>query len=176
MPNVKLQVPRDRAALEHRRREALELIDSGISQAEAARRLGVVRQAVSQWVAARRAGGTKSVASKGKPGPKTAPNEATRKRIEAAMIKGPKANGYRNDLWTLRRVAEVIERITGTKPSTTRTWNLMREMGWSCQRPARRARQQNAEQVRGFVDQVWAAVKKTPASNGKGSFSPTKAD
>lgn len=176
MPNAKLQAPRDRTAMEERRREALRLIASGMRQAEVARRLDVVPQAISQWVAAHRAGGVKSLASKGKPGPKTAPDAKARKRIEAALVKGPKANGYRNDLWTLRRVAEVVERITGTKPGTTRTWTLLREMGWSCQRPARRARERNDKQVQDFVDHVWTAVKKTPATNANASSSPTKAD
>jgi hypothetical protein len=42
----------------------------------------------------------------------------------------------------LRRVSEVIARITGRdRPSISRTWGLLRVLGWSCQRPARRARQ-----------------------------------
>jgi len=176
MPNPKLQAPRDREAMERRRLEALSLLREGVSQAEIARRLGVVRQAVSQWVAAHRAGGARSLSSKGKPGPKTAPDDRERKRIEAELLKGPKANGYRNELWTLHRVSEVIGRVTGTTPSITRTWTLMREMGWSCQRPARRARQQNGEQVSTFVNKEWVLVKKTPNGGENALFSPTKAD
>ncbi len=152
---------RDHALMEARRRQGLALLDAGASQSEVSRQLGVRRQAVSKWVAARRDGGAKAIASKGKPGRKTALTTSERTRVEAALLKGPVKNGYRNDLWTLRRVAAVIAKVTRRKvPSTTRTWVLLREMGWSCQRPAKRARQQDAEKVTEFRDQTWTAVKK----------------
>jgi putative transposase len=153
--------------MEKRRLEALSLLSDGISQSEVARRLKVSRQAVSKWVAAERAGGEKALASKGKPGRKTAPTPAELKKVEAALMKGPVKNGYRNDLWTLRRVAEIFARVTGRRrPSISRTWGLLREMGWSCQRPARRARQQDADAVAEFREQTWTAVKKTPEISG----------
>lgn len=153
--------------MEKRRREALALLADGISQSEIARRLDVSRQAVSKWVAAKRAGGSKALTSKGKPGRKTAPTPAEMKKVEAALLKGPVKNGYRNDLWTLRRVAEVIARVTGRpRPSISRTWGLLRTLGWSCQRPARRARQQDADAVAEFRERTWATVKKTPENSG----------
>ncbi len=158
---------RDHSAMEKRRLEALELLADGISQSEIARRLDVSRQAVSKWVTAKRDGGMKALASKGKPGRKTAPSSSEMKKIEAALLKGPVKNGYRNDLWTLRRVAEVIARVTGRpRPSISRTWGLLHTMGWSCQRPARRARQQDADAVTDFREQTWTAVKKTPEISG----------
>lgn len=149
--------------MEKRRLEALLLLADGISQSDVARRLGISRQAVSKWVTAKRDGGVRALASKGKPGRKTAPTSGEMRKVEAALLKGPVKNGYRNDLWTLRRVAEIIARITGRpRPSISRTWGLLRTMGWSCQRPARRARQQDAEAVAEFRERTWAAVKKTP--------------
>lgn len=158
---------RDHAAMEVRRRAGMALLDSGSSASEVSRALGVTRQAVGKWVAARRRGGAKALASQGKPGRKTGLTSVERTKVEAALVKGPVKNGYRNDLWTLRRVAAVIARVTGRKvPGTTRTWSLLREMGWSCQRPAKRARQQNADAVAEFRAQTWIAVKKTPRKTG----------
>jgi transposase len=93
--------------MEQRRLEALALLSDGISQSEVARQLDVSRQAVSKWVAAKRDGGVKALASKGKPGRKTAPTPVELKKIAAALVKGPVKNGYRDDLWTLRRFSEV---------------------------------------------------------------------
>lgn len=158
-----LRGSRDRVAAEERRLHAMQLLKDGHTQSEVSRILGVTRQAVSLWVKEQRNGGVKALASKGKPGRKTAPSEADRREILAALKKGPVANGYRNELWTLRRVSQVIARLTGrTKPSTSRTWQLLRELGWSCQRPARRARQQDAEAVATFRTKTWKALKKTP--------------
>ena len=165
-PTPRLTGKRDHGAMEVRRRLAMDHLAQGMSQSEVARLLGVTRQAVSKWVAAKYTGGAKALASKGKPGRNTAPTAAERKKVEAALLKGPVANGYRNDLWTLGRVADVIVRVTGRKrPSISRTWGLLREMGWSSQRPARQARQQDAEAVAEFRQRTWSAVKKTP--NGK---------
>lgn len=160
MPNYKLQTPRDRVAMEKRRMEGVELLKQGMKQSEVARRLGVVRQAVSQWAAALRQGGKAAVKSKGKPGPKTTPDIKIRNELERLLLKGPKANGYKNELWTLKRISEVLCQITGVKLSIARTWTLIREMGWSCQRPARRARQRKEEQVQEFITKTWENVKK----------------
>jgi Winged helix-turn helix len=54
-------------------------------------------------------------------------------------VRGPTAHGYATQLWTLARVAEVIERITGVRYHPGHVWRLLRELGWSVQRPARRA-------------------------------------
>jgi transposase len=162
-PTPRLTGKRDHSAMEKRRLEALSLLSDGISQSEVARRLDVSRQAVSKWMAAKRDGGVKALTSKGKPGRKTAPTPVQMKKVEAALLKGPVKNGYRNDLWTLRRVSEVIARVTDRpRPSISRTWGLLRTMGWSCQRPARLARQQDAEAVAEFRERTWTTVKKTP--------------
>jgi hypothetical protein len=59
----------------------------------------------------------------------------------AELLKDGEANGYPNELWTLQRVAEVIERMTGVAYHPARVWHLLREsLGWSWQRPARRDR------------------------------------
>lgn len=165
-PTPKLTSKRDHAAMEKRRLEAMSLLADGVSQAEVSRRMGVTRQAVSKWMVTKRSGGTKALASKGKPGRKTAPTPSEMKKVEMALVKGPVKNGYRNDLWTLRRVAEVFARVTGRRPSISRTWGLLREMGWSCQRPARRARQQDAEAVAEFRERTWSTVKKTREISG----------
>ncbi|WP_372507406.1 helix-turn-helix domain-containing protein, partial [Rhodococcus rhodochrous] len=42
-------------------------------------------------------------------------------------------------VWTLGRVAIVIERVTGVTYGPTQTWTILRtRLGWSRQRPARR--------------------------------------
>lgn len=159
----RLKGKRDHGEMESRRRLGLSMLEAGISQSAIAREIGVTPQAVSKWAAAYRLGGKKALVSKGKPGRKTGLTADDMKRVEAALLKGPVKNGYRNDLWTLRRVAAVMAKVTGRKaPSTTRTWNLLREMGWSCQRPAKLARQQSAAAVVEFREKTWVSVKKTP--------------
>jgi transposase len=52
------------------------------------------------------------------------------------------------DLWTLPRVAEVIERVTGVCYHPGHAWNLLRDqLGWTWQQPARRAVKSAATEV-----------------------------
>ncbi len=77
------------------------------------------------------------------------------------MAKGAEANGYPNDLWTLPRVAEVIARVTGVSYHPARVWHILREqLGWTWQRPARRATERNDEAVAHWVKQRWPQLKK----------------
>ena len=53
-------------------------------------------------------------------------------------------------MWTLARVADVIEGITGVRYGQTQTWQMLRKrLGWTRQRPARRAVERNDEAIAG---------------------------
>ncbi len=53
------------------------------------------------------------------------------RRVEQALLKGARANGYSTELWTLRRVAEVIERMTGVDYHPGHVWRILRGPGWT---------------------------------------------
>jgi len=96
-------------------------------------------------------------------------------KVERALEKGPKANGFPTELWTLARVAEVIERVTGVKYHPGHIWRVLRQMGWSRQRPARRAMQRDDEAIERWVNDRWPKVKKTPGAGTLGLSSKTRA-
>jgi transposase len=55
-------------------------------------------------------------------------------------------------MWTLARVGQVMETLTGVRYSQTQTWTLLRErLGWSRQRPARRAVERDDESIATWV-------------------------
>jgi len=72
--------------------------------------------------------------------------------VEEALIKGAEAHCYANALWTLPRVAEVIERV------------LRDQLDWSWQRPARRAVERNDEAVEQWIKKRWPQLKKAPGA------------
>ena len=81
--------------------------------------------------------------------------------IEVELAKGAEANGYATNLWTLQRVAEVIERLTGVSYHPAHVWHILRhDLNWSWQRPARRASERNDEAIRRWVKQRWPLLKK----------------
>jgi transposase len=59
------------------------------------------------------------------------------------------AAGFDSDLWTLARVAEVIQRVTGVVHHPRHMWRLLRQLRWSLQRPARQAPERNQAAMAG---------------------------
>jgi transposase len=81
---------------------AAYLFAQGVRPAEIARQLGVCHQIVSDWRAASRRSGREALRAAGRAGrlPKLRPEELA--KVETALARGADANGYPNDLWTLR--------------------------------------------------------------------------
>src|SRR5438445_10577119 len=104
---------RDVKAMEERRMRAADLFRLGVIPAEIARQLGVSHQVVSEWRKAWRQGGRAALRSAGRVGRPAKLSRAQLAKVERALAKGADANGYLTDLWTLPRVAEVIQRLTG---------------------------------------------------------------
>jgi transposase len=152
---------RDFAAMEERRMRAADLFEQGVRPAEIARQLGVCHQIVSDWRGAWRRSGRDGLRAAGRAGrlPKLSPEQLT--RVEVELIKGAEANGYANDLWTLKRAAEVIERVSGVSYHPARVWYILRYgLNWSWQRPARRATERNDEAIQRWVKWRWPQLKK----------------
>jgi transposase len=71
----------------------------------------------------------------------------SRRTVERAPLKGVLARGFDSDLWTLRRVALVIERLTGLRHHRSHVWRRLRAMGWTLQRPQRHASERDEEAI-----------------------------
>ena len=95
---------------ERRRRRAMALLDQGWTQKQVAAELGVTPAAVCQWVKARRDGGDAALAARPHPGRKPKLDARQRRQLQKMLLRGPRQNGYANDLWTLPRIAELIQR------------------------------------------------------------------
>jgi transposase len=161
--------------MEAARMRAADLFAKGMSQADIGRELGVSHQSVSDWHKLWLVGGKRALKRTGAPGRPRKVTDAELAKVERALQKGPKANGYPTDLWTLARVAEVIEQTTGVKYHPGHVWKVLRRMGWSRQRPARQAAERDDEAIERWVNDRWPKVKKTPGPGTPGSSSRTRA-
>jgi transposase len=151
---------------------AAAMFERGASQADVARELGVSRETASQWSAAFKGGGIDALFGAGRAGRLPKLSDEQLALVQAALEKGPSANGFPTELWTLARVAAVIEKLTGVSYSTTQTWWILRErLGWSRQRPARNALEGDDEAIAAWARDRWPVVKKTPDVGVPGSSS-----
>lgn len=149
-----------RKEAERRRWRGMTLLDQGCSQSEVARQLGVTPAAVSQWVKARRKGGDEALKARPHPGAMPKLDKKQMKRLEKLLLRGPRKHGYATELWTLPRVAEVIERNFGVRYDPSGVWHVLRRLGWSCQKPERRARERDEQAIAAWRKNDWPRIKK----------------
>jgi transposase len=154
---------RERDRLEVRRLRAAELFATGVRQAEVARQLEVSAQAVSVWHAGWQTGGTDALRSRGPSGPTPRLSDAQLATVEQALLGSPTAHGFTGELWTLDRIAIVIERLTGVRYHPAWVWAVLRHrLGWTVQRPRRRAAERDQAAIDRRVKERWPRILQTP--------------
>ena len=122
--------------------------------------LGVSPAAVTRWRQAWRKGGEKALVGKPHPGGKARLTSAELRRLAKLLLKGPRRHGYSTELWTLVRVAEVIAVNFGVQYHPGHVWKILRSMGWSCQKPERRARERDEQAIETWRQHDWPRIKK----------------
>jgi len=172
------RVPRrDLKALEQRRKKAARLFAKGdVALASVARELKVSRMSVSRWYRRWRRSGDRALTGAARAGRKPRLNARQLRRVETALRKGARDQGFSADLWTLPRVAVVIERITGVRYHPGHVWKILGAMNWTAQKPEQQARERNPDQVQYWKTVRWPEVKKTLRSSRPGSSSKTSPD
>ena len=154
---------RDRQALERRRFRAIKLHRKGFSQYQIAKQLGVSFEAVSNWVELYKQQGFKGLKTQGQPGPKSPLTDNDRRKLKAAILKGPQSFGYDTGIWTLRRIAAVIRELTKTTFKTTQTWRIVTSLGFSCQKPTARAKERDEAKIQNWRLRTFPRLKKMGA-------------
>ena len=129
--------------LQRRRLRAVELVEQGESPEDVAYFLGCGRSSVYTWVKLARQGPEK-LAAKPHAGPKPRLSAEQLRELEALLLKGAKAHGWRTELWTAARATELIERHFHVRfhPEHARKV-LKRRLSWTSQKPQRRARERD---------------------------------
>ena len=156
--------------LEARRRLAVEKVDSGWTQAKVAEFLGVHSVTVAKWLARHRAdrrGGLAAIPTPGRPRFLTPEQERT---VLQWLAEKPTEHGFRTDLWTARRVADLIRRrfAVNYHPNYLREW--LSKRGYSPQKPRRRARQRNETVIDRWIAEDWPRIQKKRRRRAPTSF------
>jgi len=141
---------------------AAKLLAEGIKPSEVARRVGCTPASVTRWKEVISTRGVEGLKAKPHPGRRPRLSLGQKKNLESILLKGAVANGYRTELWTCRRVAEVIENHFGVTYHPDHVWRLLQGLGWSCQRPQRRARERDERAIATWRKRRWPHIKKRP--------------
>lgn len=157
---------RDFKALEQRRLRGAKLLEQGVPPAEVARRLGVKRQSVFEWQALLKEKGLQGLKRRRRGRPAQL-SDAQCAELSKILVKGAIAEGFPNELWTLQRVAKLIKERFGIEHSTGHVWYVLRKLGFSAQKPERRALQRDEQAIERWKRKRWPALKKTPHADDK---------
>lgn len=156
---------------EERRKRAWALYQAGWKQKDIAEALGVTKGAVSQWIKSVQEGGETGLKARKSPGAPRRLSTAERQRIPGLLERGAESFGFRGDLWTCPRVAEVINRELGVKYHPAHVSRILKELGWTPQKPIRRAKQRKEVEIRRWKEERWPELKKRPRKKAEPSSS-----
>jgi transposase len=161
-------------SLEKRRRKVVALLEQALSLHEIGRRLGCHASSVLRWRNALQSGGPEALQAKpasGRPPRLTAQQKV---RLVRLLLQGALAHGYRTELWTTQRIAALIARRLGVRYHRNHVGKLLHQVGWSPQKPERRAVERDEAAIEEWKRTVWPRVKKTPYGWAPTSSSSTK--
>ena len=153
--------------LEKRRRLAVRLLTQGRTYRAVAEETGASLSSVVRWQQAYRKKGRSGLKSRPNTGRPPLLSQQQKKTLVRILVKGPLEAGYTTDLWTLKRIGQIVRKNFRARCCVGSLWNLMDSLGWSCQKPQKRAKERREEAIRYWKYRVWPHIKK-----GRSAWSP----
>lgn len=157
----------DRKQEEINRMQGVDMILGGMTQADVGEELGVHPHTVAHWMAIYRTKGKEGLRWTGREGRPALLDDGQKERLKKILAKGPTSYGYVIGLWTLPRVVQVINQEFGVAYSEAHVWKVLQGIGWSCQRPTKRAVERDEQKIKEWKQKTWPALKKTPKGKAK---------
>lgn len=146
-------------SLEKRRVQAIRLLKAGRPYRDVAMTVGASLSSVVRWQQSYRQHGKRGLRVKPSPGRTPLLNQRQRERLVRLLLEGPLEAGYGTNLWTLRRIGEVLRREFDVSYTVPSVWKLMRDLGWSCQISDKRDRERNEQAIQSWKRHVWPRIK-----------------
>lgn len=158
-PGMEIAKTKRQQKMEKRRLEGCRMLEQGYRQAEVARKLKVSGAAVCKWQRRLKSG---SVLAQRPACTQRRLDEGQLERLEVLLCRGAQKAGHADGLWTLGRVARLIKEHFGVSYHQGHVWRLMKLMGWSCQKPVRRAAERKEAAIEQWKKRTWPKIKKKP--------------
>lgn len=150
--------------LEKRRRRAVQLLESGQTLTVVAHRVGAALSSVFRWWHTYRRKGTRGLDAKPTPGRPPRLSTGQKRQLLKLLTRGALHAGYRTDLWTVPRVTELIHQQFGVRYHPAHVWKVLTALGWSCQKPERRAVERDEVAIARWKRDEWPRIKKRRAT------------
>jgi transposase len=162
--------------LEAIRLRAVDLAEQGWLPDEIAEVLDRSLRSVQKWLKAAREQGVAALQAKPHTGATPKLTVPQREDLQRRILAGARAAGFGTELWTRPRICQLIQDVYGVTYHVCYLSDLLRDLGFSCQKPQLRPRERNQETVSGWVARDWPRVKKRPGDAKPTWSSSMKAD
>lgn len=146
--------------LERRRLKAGTMFEKGITQADVARRFSVATSSVCHWHAAWEKNKKEGLKSKGPSGTEALLTAKQKAALKREILKGPAQAGYATDFWTLERIRSLAKKKLKVTIGRTSVWRTVISLGFSVQKPERRARERNEKAIQEWKLKTFPKLKK----------------
>jgi transposase len=146
--------------LEARRRKAMDLLSQKLSLNEIARRLGCHASSVLRWRDRLRREGPQGLKVRPTPGRPPRLSRLQKQRLVRQLLRGPTSFGYATQIWTAKRIAGLIKGLFGVSYHPAHVGRLMHGLGWSHQKPERRAVERDERAIQEWRSTRWPRVKR----------------
>lgn len=152
--------------LQKRRERAIRLLQAGKISAVVARAVSAARSSVSRWQKTFKRKGHAGLAAKSIPGRPARLSAKQKHQLEQYLLDGPLTAGYKTDLWTLKRIARLIKKRFRIQYHPGHVWKILRALGWSSQKPERRATQRDENAIAHWKRYVWPRIRRRAEQRG----------
>lgn len=145
--------------MEARRLKAVPYFKNDWSERRIAKKLRVSGPSVHEWKVAWKEKGTAGLKA-GKYGRLSRLSKEKENLVKRNILKGAETHGFSGDYWTLRRLTGALKRWTGVSYQDRSVWHVLKRLGFSCQKPVKRAAERDEKAIRTWISETWPEVKK----------------
>jgi transposase len=151
--------------LESRRRQAVRLLKEGHSATDVATILGCHAKSIFRWRKMQTEGGHAALRARPNTGRPAGLTQSHKRDLTRRLLAGALKNGFATDLWTCPRIVELIRRRCGVSYHHDHVGRLMAAMGFTCQKPKRRAVERDEAAIEHWIRHDWQRIKKKRGEN-----------
>ncbi|WP_370657455.1 IS630 family transposase [Deinococcus sp. KNUC1210] len=164
-----------RAQLEERRLAAAKQLEAGASRPQIKALFGVSYTTIQRWVARLEAEGEGALLATVSSGRPAALSVEQRDQLVTLLRQGAVAHHHAQDQWTTPRVRDLIGSTFGVWYHRDHVRKLMHSLGWSYQKPEKRALERDEQAITQWTEVTYLEIKKKPRRRTPQSSSPTNA-
>lgn len=150
-------IPRD--AMEYMRMQSIRLFKEGKRADEIADFFGVTIDAVYKWKRKHKEKGVEGLRSKKAKGKKPTLDESDKLQVVSFLEKSATDFGFETQLWTCKRVQQVIKLKLKKSIAISNLWNALRKWKLSPQMPEKEYAEKDKKKVDQWLKEEWPKIK-----------------